>query len=108
MLDRQREMQAGRSIKVANKINYADKARGPMDPSDRLRNCFIQTFGLEANAYVDDLHYQEVAGWDSVGHMQLIAALETTFDIMIDTQDVLDMSSFRMAREILRKYEVGI
>jgi hypothetical protein len=38
----------------------------------------------------------------------LIAALETTFDIIIDTQDVLDMNSFNMAKEILRKHDVSI
>jgi acyl carrier protein len=79
-----------------------------MDPSDRLRSCFIETFGLGGDADVEALRYQGVAGWDSVGHMQLIAALETTFDIMIDTQDVLDMNSFIKAKEILRKHGVSI
>lgn len=38
--------------------------------------------------------------------MALIAALEDEFDIMIDTDDVIDMSSFAKAREILAKHGV--
>lgn len=79
-----------------------------MEPSDKLRRCFIETFELEPDLDVEGLQYQGIAGWDSVGHMQLIAALETTFDIMIDTQDVLDMNSFQKAKEILRKHGVNI
>jgi acyl carrier protein len=79
-----------------------------MEPSDKLRRCFIETFELEPDVDVESLHYQGIEAWDSVGHMQLIAALETTFDIMIDTQDVLDMNSFNKAKAILRKHEVSI
>jgi hypothetical protein len=38
--------------------------------------------------------------------MRLIAAIEAAFDIMLDTEDVIDMSSFPKSREILRKYNV--
>jgi acyl carrier protein len=79
-----------------------------MDPSNKLRNCFVETFDLGADVDVEALHYQGIEAWDSVGHMQLIAALESAFDIMIDTQDVLDMNSFSMAKEILRKHDVKI
>jgi acyl carrier protein len=82
--------------------------KGTMEPSDKLRRCFIETFVLDPDFDVESLQYQGIEAWDSVGHMQLIAALETTFDIMIDTQDVLDMNSFNKAKEIVRKHGVGI
>lgn len=75
-----------------------------MSGIDTLRQCFAETFGLEPETDVESLQYQGIPAWDSVGHMQLIAALESAFDIMLDTQDVLDMSSFAKAEEIVRKY----
>jgi len=75
-----------------------------MSGIDTLRQCFADTFGLEPGTDVENLQYQGIPAWDSVGHMQLIAALESAFDIMLDTQDVLDMSSFAKAEEIVRKY----
>ncbi len=54
------------------------------------------------------LRYGESAKWDSVGHMSLIAALEDAFDVMIDMEDIIDLSSFEKGKEILRKYDVEI
>jgi acyl carrier protein len=40
--------------------------------------------------------------------MRLIAALETEFDIMLETDDVLDLSSFAKGLDILGKYGVSV
>lgn len=52
------------------------------------------------------LKYQDVELWDSVGHMTLVAALETAFDIMMETDDIIDFSSYEKGMEILKKYGV--
>ena len=54
------------------------------------------------------LQYQAVPLWDSVGHMTLMAALEDAFDIMLDTDDIIDFSSYEKGKEILKKYDVEI
>ena len=38
--------------------------------------------------------------------MTLIAALEETFKITIDTDDIVDFSSYKKGKEILKKYKV--
>ena len=48
--------------------------------------------------------YQETDEWDSVGHMMLINALEDAFDIMMDTEDIVDLSSFEKGMEILASH----
>lgn len=50
---------------------------------------------------LDGLEYQQITNWDSVGHMGLIAAIEDAFDIMMDTDDIIDLSSFEKGKEIL-------
>ena len=47
------------------------------------------------------LEYQKVTSWDSVGHMRLVAAIEDSFDIMMDTYDIIGLSSFEKGKEIL-------
>lgn len=47
-----------------------------------------------------------IEAWDSVGHMGLIAALEEAFGIMLDTDDIIDLSSFEKGQEILKKYNI--
>ncbi len=47
------------------------------------------------------LEYQQIVNWDSVGHMGLVAAIEDAFDIMMDTDDIIDLSSYEKGKEIL-------
>ena len=53
------------------------------------------------------LAYQSGPGWDSVGHMGLIASLEEAFGIILEMDDILDLSSYEVGKEILTKYEVS-
>ena len=55
-----------------------------------------------------NLKYQDITAWDSVGHMSLIAELEDAFDIMMDTDDIIDFSSYEKGKEILAKEEYGV
>lgn len=70
---------------------------------DRLRTAFRSSLGLPEDADVDGLEYRGIENWDSIAHMTLVAAIEDEFDVMIDTDDVIDMSSFTKATEILAK-----
>ncbi len=68
---------------------------------------FTETFGVSEQE-AQSLKYQDIKAWDSVGHMGLIAALEEAFDIMMETDDIIDLSSFEKGKEILAKYDVEI
>lgn len=70
-------------------------------------NAFIESLEVEADQ-LENLKYQDVPGWDSIGHMSLIAMLEEVFDIMMDTEDIIDFSSFEKGKEILGKYDVEL
>ena len=65
-------------------------------------NAFVEALEVSADQVVG-LKYQEIPNWDSVGHMGLIAAIEDAFDIMMDTDDIIDLSSFEKGMEILSK-----
>ena len=73
-----------------------------MNNLDRYNQIFIETFEI-TNDKLEGLTYQSVPLWDSVGHMNMIAALEETFDIMMDTDDIIDLSSYGKGKEILSK-----
>ena len=74
---------------------------------DQLRAIFRTALELDRDAAVDNLEYRGIESWDSVAHMVLVSELEDTFDIMLETDDVIDMSSFAKAQEILARYEVS-
>lgn len=75
-----------------------------MSEHDRIVRVFRDALQLPADVDVPALTYRSIAQWDSVGHMQLVAALETEFDVMLETDEIIDMSSFDKAVEILTKH----
>ena len=72
----------------------------------KLRRAFANGLKISEEMVNETLQYANTPGWDSLAHMALIASLDSTFDIMLDTDDVLDLSSYPKAREILGKYGV--
>ena len=54
------------------------------------------------------LKYRSIPSWDSIGHMDLMSALEEAFCISMDTADVLDFSTYEKGMEILAKYGVEL
>ena len=77
-----------------------------MSNMERYVNVFVKTLGVDPEK-VQDLKYLEIDEWDSVGHMSLIAEIENIFDIMMDTDDILDFESFAKGKEILQeKYHI--
>jgi acyl carrier protein len=74
---------------------------------EKYNNAFMQGLLVEENQ-LEVLVYQSVLSWDSVGHMSLIAQLEEAFDIMIDTDDIIDLSSYKKGKEIINKYGIQL
>ncbi len=78
-----------------------------MTNKEKYDGIFMDTFGITVEKLAG-LNYQDIKAWDSVGHMALIQALEETFDLMMDTDDIIDFSSYEKGMEILaQKYEVA-
>jgi acyl carrier protein len=75
--------------------------------SDKLRQCFTRSLGIPLERVTDDLAYNTIKEWDSVGHMALVVEIEGEFDVMLDTDDILGLSSVAKAREILSRYDVN-
>lgn len=77
-----------------------------MSNLDKYQSIFKESFQYDGD--LETLEYQGIAVWDSVGHMQLMAALEDTFAIELDVDDIIDFSSYNKGKTILAKYNVVI
>ncbi len=75
-------------------------------PADPLHTVFAANLNLPLESITEELAYRGVPQWDSISHMALVAALENRYQVMLETQDVLGLSSVASARAILRKYGV--
>jgi acyl carrier protein len=75
---------------------------------EKYTKAFIESFSLDPTIDVSTLEFQGIPEWDSVGHMTLVATIEDTFEISLETDDIVDFSSYSKGKEILSKYSISI
>ena len=74
---------------------------------EKYKNVFIESLSLKSETFSEEIKYNDVAEWDSIGHMTLMSALEEEFKITLETDDIIDFSSYKKGIELLgSKYEV--
>ena len=79
-----------------------------MNNVDKLKQSFVDALSIDINQVNNELTYNSIPEWDSIAHMILITELEKVFDIMLDTDDIIDMSSFAKAKEIIAKKTIHL
>ena len=79
-----------------------------MSNFETYKKVFLDSLNIQIDQFNENLKYNEIPEWDSIGHMTLISGLEDNFNISIDTDDIVDFSSFLKGKEILKKYNVDI
>ena len=78
-----------------------------MENKIKYNSAFTESFGVDESV-LEDLKYESIMEWDSVGHMGLIAEIEEAFDIELEMDDVIDFSSYVKGKDILKKYNIEV
>jgi acyl carrier protein len=74
---------------------------------EKLKSAFVSALGVRSDDNFESMAYGQTPGWDSIAHMALINEIETAFEIMLATDDVIGMSSFLKAKEIVARNGVS-
>jgi len=72
---------------------------------DRVATIVADTFGIKAAEVVDDLAYGAIAPWDSVGHLDLLVALERSFGFALTSDLIPRLTSVRAIETYLADFE---
>tara|TARA_B100000579_G_C22656012_1_gene768569 strand:- start:411 stop:647 length:237 start_codon:yes stop_codon:yes gene_type:complete len=75
---------------------------------EKYNKAFIEGLDINPDINVVGLKFNEIEEWDSIGHMSLMSALEDAFDISLETDDIVDFSSYEKGKEILKKYNIEL
>ena len=79
-----------------------------MSNKKKYQDIFIKSLAMDSKKFDENIKYNEIPEWDSIGHMTLISGLEEGFTISMETDDIVDFSSFKKGMDILKKYNVEI
>ena len=79
-----------------------------MNNKIKYKNSFAESLNVKLDTVKEDLKYNEIPEWDSIGHMTLISKLEEEFNISMETDDIVSFDSFKKGIEILEQnYKVN-
>ena len=78
-----------------------------MDNKKKYQDIFIKSLSIDSKKFNEGLKYNEIPEWDSIGHMTLMAGLEEAFNITMETDDIVDFSSYKKGMEILTKNKIN-
>ena len=70
---------------------------------ERLRRVFSELFQVGAHAWSDALSPEQVEGWNSLGHLALVNALEAEFELTFEDGDLTEMDSVGAIKALLAK-----
>ena len=79
-----------------------------MSNENKYKDIFIKSLVIDDKKFNEKIQYNEIPEWDSIGHMTLMSGLEEGFGITMETDDIVDFSSFKKGFEILNKYGIKI
>ena len=77
-----------------------------MQNIEKYKKIFIESLSIEPKDFKESLKYNEIPEWDSIGHMTLMSGLEEGFKISMETDDIVDFSSYKKGMDILKKYKI--
>lgn len=74
----------------------------------RFTEMVCEIFGAEEEELTDNATPDDLESWDSVTHMDLMALFEDEWDISLDVEEITEMVTIGLMKEILRKHGVEV
>lgn len=75
---------------------------------EKLNQIFCEVYSVEESALNEDFINTNVDTWDSIHQLSMVAAIEEAYDLMMDAEDILEMTSYENVKKLLTsKYEIA-
>jgi len=77
-----------------------------MSTFERLQEAIAATLKVSPSKITEQTRDEDLAAWDSLGHVNLMMTLEQTFDVMLDVEDFAGLNSVPAILEYLKKHGI--
>ena len=71
---------------------------------EKLKSIVVDTLQIQVSDYNEDLAAGDIPQWDSIGHVNLLMAVEQGFEIALDVTDAIDIESVADLQDMVKKY----
>jgi acyl carrier protein len=75
-----------------------------MTAQDDIANAFRSAMRLDHDFAIEDrMGFDDIPGWDSVGHMNLISELESRLDVALEMEEIVAIDSVGAVRALVAR-----
>lgn len=74
-----------------------------MSNEDKIKEIFIKIFPETKDDFDINRDQSDYENWDSFTHVNLISELESQFDVQLETDEIISISSAKTALELINK-----
>lgn len=75
---------------------------------EKYNQAFAEVFAVDATVLNNQFSKDSVDDWDSVHQLNLIALVEESFGLLLETEEIMEFTSYKKGKDILAKYEVEV
>lgn len=68
---------------------------------EKLNHIFCEVYSVEESALNEEFINTNVETWDSIHQLSMVAAIEEAFVLMMDAEDILEMTSYENVKKLL-------
>lgn len=74
---------------------------------EKLDSIFMEIFTVEKSELNENFINTTVDDWDSIRQLSLVTSIEDNFEIFMDPEDILAITSYNAAKNVLfKKYNI--
>lgn len=73
----------------------------------KIQTAFHEAFGTDKNTVAQSSVPEDIEGWDSLGHAQIVTELETVFDTQFTIDEVMEMDDVEAIIRVLKNKNVS-
>lgn len=70
----------------------------------RAKAIIADVFRIKEDSVNENTNMDNTPGWDSLGHLRLVLALESEFGITIEPEDLVKMTDYKVIIHFLKLY----
>jgi acyl carrier protein len=75
---------------------------------EKVKRVMAATFRISAGQIPDNATPENVSGWDSLGHIELMLALEMEFGVPLPTEAIIDLVSLEAIEGFLSGHATAV
>lgn len=75
---------------------------------EKYNQAFAEVFAVDVTVLNNQFSKDSVDDWDSVHQLNLIALVEESFGLLLETEEIMEFTSYKKGKDILAKYEVEV